>query len=152
MSRLFLWPTQFPVPMGAKGSFPGDKGDWVWGGPPMVPLIFFYSCLDLLLHWAENFYTTWRLCVTLKVFCNRHNKDLYNENWKIPSVLEHFSLAGTVLTTHLQVVPWLWMGVAMPPLRPICLHCMCRDTFTLHASEVLLLASFLQKCNMWHKT
>jgi hypothetical protein len=28
----------------------------------------FYSCADLLLLWAENFYTAWRLSGTLKVF------------------------------------------------------------------------------------
>jgi hypothetical protein len=33
-----------------------------------VPSNYFYSCADLLLLWAENFYTNWRLRGTLKVF------------------------------------------------------------------------------------
>jgi hypothetical protein len=49
--------------------------------PPTFPL-FFYSCADLLLLWAETFYTTWRLRGALKVFCNMRNKNIYNKNWK----------------------------------------------------------------------
>jgi hypothetical protein len=41
-----------------------------------IPSNFLYSCVDLLLLWAENFYTTWRLRGTLKVLCNMHNKKI----------------------------------------------------------------------------
>jgi hypothetical protein len=34
----------------------------------VTSIFFFHSCADPLLLWAENFYTTWRLRGTLKVF------------------------------------------------------------------------------------
>jgi hypothetical protein len=62
-----------------------------WGKTPKDPnskavlwstFQFFYSCADLSLLWAENFYTTWRQRGTFKGFCNMHNKNVYNENLK----------------------------------------------------------------------
>jgi hypothetical protein len=43
-----------------------------------VPSNFLYSFADLLLLWAENFYTTWRLHGTSEAFRNMHNKNIYN--------------------------------------------------------------------------
>jgi hypothetical protein len=60
---------------------------------------FFYSCADLLLLWAENFYTTWQLRGTLKVFCNMYNKNIYNENLKIPAARQQFSVRRSISVT-----------------------------------------------------
>jgi hypothetical protein len=38
---------------------------------PNVPSNFFYHCADLLLLWAENLYTTWRLRGFLNFFVIR---------------------------------------------------------------------------------
>jgi hypothetical protein len=55
-------------------------------------ILFLYSCADLLLLWAENFYTTWRLRGTLKVFCDMRNK-------KIPAAGQQFSARGSISVT-----------------------------------------------------
>jgi hypothetical protein len=57
-----------------------------------IPSKFFFSCVDLLLSKAGKFYMTWQLCHASKVFSNMHNTDIYNENWKIPAVSQHFSV------------------------------------------------------------
>jgi hypothetical protein len=62
-------------------------------------LKFFYSCAELLLQWAEHFYATWRLRGTLKDFCNMHNKNIYNENWKIPGARQQFSVSRSISAT-----------------------------------------------------
>jgi hypothetical protein len=63
---------------------------------------FFYSCSDLLLLWAQNFYTIWRLCGTLKkFFCNMHNKNIYNKNLKISTAWQQFTVHGNIsITAH----------------------------------------------------
>jgi hypothetical protein len=73
--------------------------EWKYCTSNNAPSNFFYSCADLLLLWAENFYTTWRLWDTLKVFCNVHNKKIYNENWKIPTVRQQFIVSGSTSVT-----------------------------------------------------
>jgi hypothetical protein len=50
----------------------------------------------MLLLWAENVYTAWRLRGTLKVICSMHNKDIYKENWKIPAVRQQFSVHRSI--------------------------------------------------------
>jgi hypothetical protein len=69
---------------------------WVYGS---ISSSFIYSCVGLLLLCAENFYTTWQLRGTLKVFCNMHNKNIYNENWKIPAAWQQFSVCGSIWVT-----------------------------------------------------
>jgi hypothetical protein len=79
------------------------SSDWIYirslhTNSPMsnIPSDFFYSYTDLLLLWAENFYPTWCLHDTLKVFCNMHNKNIYNENWKIPAVWQQISVCRSI--------------------------------------------------------
>jgi hypothetical protein len=69
-----------------------------------VPSSFFCCCADLLLLWAENFYTTWRLHDTLKIFYNIHNKKIYNKNWKIPAAQHQFSVRGSISVTAQMVI------------------------------------------------
>jgi hypothetical protein len=57
-----------------------------------------YSFMNLILLWAENFYTTWRLHGILKVFCNMHN-NIYNENWRISAAWQQFSVRGSISVT-----------------------------------------------------
>jgi hypothetical protein len=54
-----------------------------------IPSNFFHSCADLLLLWDENCYRTWPLRGTLRVFCNMHNKNIYNEYWQTVYVWFH---------------------------------------------------------------
>jgi hypothetical protein len=58
-------------------------------------LNFSYRCADLLLLLAEDFYTIWRLRITLKVLC----KNIYNENWKIPAAQQEISVHGSISVT-----------------------------------------------------
>jgi hypothetical protein len=44
-------------------------------------------------------YTTWRLRGTLNVFCNMRNKNIHNENWKIPGARQQFSVRGSISVT-----------------------------------------------------
>jgi hypothetical protein len=57
-----------------------------------VPSNFFHSCADLLLHWAENVYTTWQFCGTSEVSCNMHNK-------KLSAARQQFSVRGSISVT-----------------------------------------------------
>jgi hypothetical protein len=78
-------------------------------------LQFLYSCAGLLLLWAENLYTTLWLRSTSKVFCNMHNKNNYNENWKIPSALQcagAFRLLRSSAPTQLRwnIMCFVWIS------------------------------------------
>jgi hypothetical protein len=66
------------------------------------PLIYFLQLLGPATALSRKFYTTWRLHSTLKVFCNIHNKNIYNENWKIPAARQLFSVRGSVSLTAQQ--------------------------------------------------
>jgi hypothetical protein len=74
--------------------------NWYAGPDTTFPRIFCYSCADLLLLWAEHFYTTWRLRGTLKVISRNTNvKNIYNENWKILAARKKFIVRGSILVT-----------------------------------------------------